>query len=62
MTIPSDDLCVALRVTVDNRENVNITTHARNVIYLSPRQMRELVAWWQRREQGEETLPTARCG
>jgi hypothetical protein len=57
MTIREDDLCGSIEVTVDGKSGcVKLSRHRMNVVYLSPDQMRELVAWWERREQGEETI------
>jgi hypothetical protein len=56
MTIPEDDSCGAIEVTVDIGGCVKLKAPSLEEIHLSPWQMRELVAWWQRREQGEETI------
>jgi hypothetical protein len=57
MTIREDDLCGSIEVTVDSNSGcVKLSRHRMNVVYLSPDQMRELVAWWERREQCEETI------
>jgi hypothetical protein len=55
MTLPEDKHCPAVEVTVDIAGCVKLKATSLEEVHLSPWQMRELVAWWERREQGEET-------